>query len=53
MNFNILVIFEDFDAGENIKLFDISKIFVKKSNFPSIKCSKYVENGISFRGLDV
>ena len=37
----------------NIKLFDISKIFVKEINLSSIKCSKYVENGISFRGLDV
>jgi len=38
---------------ENIELFNIVNLFDSKAIFQPIKSSKYVENGISFRGIDV
>ena len=37
----------------NVQLFDIVKLFDSTSSVKSIKSSKFVENGVSFRGLDV
>ena len=37
----------------NIKLFEMTHVFDKGSSLSSFKCNNYVENGISFRGLDV